>query len=157
MSRSMWLGIAVLGLLVAVSNLVPAGEDSKDEALKKDRKLYEGKWRVVSLEINGNKGGDEDSRKITIVNGPDDTWVLRLEDRILAKGTHTLDPTKRPKEIDVLPSEGELPLEVHPGIYEIEADTRKLCLAPNGKPRPTAFESTAGSEHVLITFQREKP
>lgn len=34
--------------------------------------------------------------------------------------------------------------KVH-GIYEVTADTLKLCYGPEDKPRPTKFESTKGS------------
>lgn len=151
--------IVMVGVLatVLVNGLVAAvADDSKDDAIKKDRKLYLGTWRAVSLVVNGNQGGTEETKKITVVNGPDNKWELQVDGKPIAKGTNSLDPTKRPREIDILPSDGDVPQEVHRGIYEIEQDTRKLCLAPPGKPRPTAFESTPGSEYILITFQREK-
>ena len=34
--------------------------------------------------------------------------------------------------------------KVH-GIYEVTADTLKLCYGPEDKARPTKFESTKGS------------
>ena len=38
--------------------------DAKDEAIKKDRKQIEGTWRVIALEVNGNKAMEEDAKKI---------------------------------------------------------------------------------------------
>ncbi|HVK07253.1 MAG TPA: hypothetical protein VM597_00610 [Gemmataceae bacterium] len=34
--------------------------------------------------------------------------------------------------------------------------TRKMCFAPPGKDRPTGFRSASGSEHVLVTFERDR-
>ena len=58
----------------------------------------EGTWRVVSLEVNGEKAKDEDARKHTVANGADGTWSLRADGKEVIKGTSTLDPTKKPKK-----------------------------------------------------------
>jgi uncharacterized protein (TIGR03067 family) len=42
------------------------------------------------------------------------------------------------------------------GIYELDGDTYKYCLAPAGKPRPKDFTSRAGSGHSLGVSKREK-
>ena len=43
------------------------------------------------------------------------------------------------------------------GIYELDGDIYKYCLAPAGKARPTAFNSEPGSGHSLGVSKREKP
>lgn len=154
MRRSL-VGLFVVGVLVTAIATIPADDDAKDAAIKKDRKLIEGTWRVVALEVNNNKAMDEDARKLTVVNGNDGTWSLRSEDKEVVKGTSTIDPTKKPKTIDFTITEGEGIGNQHFGIYELGEKTRKLCFAPSGKERPTEFSSTTGSEHILVTFQRE--
>ena len=141
--------------LTAIARIASA-EDSKDDAIKQDRKLIAGTWRVVGLEVNGNKAEEEDARKIVVVNGADGTWSLRSEDKEISKGTSTFDPTKKPKHIDFLSTEGEGKGNAYLGIYELGEKIRKLCFAPPGKDRPTEFSSTSGSEHVLVTLEREK-
>jgi uncharacterized protein (TIGR03067 family) len=133
-----------------------AGGDAKDEAIKKDRKQIEGTWRVVALEVNGNKANDEDAKKITVVNGPDGTWSLLSEGKEISKGTNSFDPTQKPKTIDFTPTEGEGKDSRYLGIYELGENARKLCFAPPGKDRPTEFTSTPGSEHILVMFERAK-
>ena len=130
--------------------------DAKDEAIKKDRKQIEGTWRVVALEVNGNKAMDEDAKKLTWSTAPDGTWSLLSEGKEISKGTSTIDPTKKPKTIDFTPTEGEGKGNQYLGIYELGEKTRKMCFAPPGKERPTEFTSTPGSEHILVTFEREK-
>jgi uncharacterized protein (TIGR03067 family) len=90
-----------------------------------------------------------------VVNGSDGTWSLRSEGNEVGKGTSTIDPTKKTKTIDLKLTEGDGKGEVHLGIYELGEKTRKLCFAPPGKDRPTEFTSKSGSEHILVTFERE--
>ncbi|MDZ4687851.1 MAG: TIGR03067 domain-containing protein [Planctomycetaceae bacterium] len=138
------------------SENVATAVDAKDEAIKKDRKLIEGTWRVIAVEIDGNKLEGEAARKFSVVNGNDGTWSLRSDGNEVSKGPSTIDPTMKPKTIDFTPSEGEGKGELHLGIYELGEKTRKLCIAPPGKGRPAEFTSPAGSEFNLVTFEREK-
>lgn len=104
--------------------------------------------------MNGNKAGEEDARKLSVVNGSDGTWRLFSEGKEISKGTSTIDPTKKPKPLDFTTTEGEG--KQYLGIYELGEKTRKMCFVPPGKERPTEFTTTAGSEHILVTFEREK-
>jgi uncharacterized protein (TIGR03067 family) len=150
------LGLTAIGLLLAITVSFATADDAKDEAIKKDRKQIEGTWRVVSLEVDGNKVPDDDAKKITVVNGPDGTWSLFSDGKEVGKGTNSFDPTKKPKTIDFTQTEGEGKGNLYLGIYELEENARKLCFAPPGKDRPTEFISMPGSEHVLVKFEREK-
>jgi uncharacterized protein (TIGR03067 family) len=143
----------VVGVLLTA--IAATADDAKDDALKKDRKQIEGTWRVVALEFDGNKSNEDDAKKLTVVNGSDGTWSLRSEGNEISKGISTFDPTKKPKTIDFTPTEGGGQGNQHLGIYELGEKTRKLCFAPPGKERPREFTSTPGSEHVLVTFERE--
>jgi uncharacterized protein (TIGR03067 family) len=152
--RRVFLGpLIVLTAMAAIAS----AEDSKDEAIKKVRKQIEGTWRIVALEIDGNKAIEEFVRKLTVVTGSDGTWSLRSEDKEITKGTSTFDATKTPKTIDFTPTDGEGKADQYLGIFEIGENTRKLCFAPPGKERPTEFSSKPDSQHILVTFEREKP
>ena len=149
-----FIGLLVVGFLL--TPFAAIADDAKDEAIKKDRKLIEGTWRIVALEVDGNKAKDEDAKKLTVINGSDGTWSLRSEDKEISKATSTFDPTKKPKTIDFTPTDGEGKAAQYQGIYEIGEQTRKLCFAPPGEDRPTEFSSEPGSQHILVTFEREK-
>lgn len=154
--RNSLFGFLIVGaLLTAIAAIASAG-DAKDDAIKKDRKQIEGTWRVVALEVNGNKAMDEDAKKLTVVNGSDGTWSLRSEGKEISKGISTIDPTQKLKTLDFTPTEGEGKGNQYLGIYELGEKTRKMCFAPPGKERPTEFASMPGSEHILVTFEREK-
>jgi len=154
--KTTFCGFWVVGLLLTAMAAIADADDAKDEAIKKDHKQIEGTWRIVALEINGNKAMEEDAKKLSVVNGPHGTWSLLSEGKEVAKGTNTFDPTKKPKIIDFMITEGGGKGNVHLGIYELGEKTRRLCFAAAGKDRPTEFASTPGSEHILVTFEREK-
>lgn len=153
------MGRSLLGLLILAVSLTTVvwGDEARDEAIKKDRRLIEGKWRVIGLEVNGNKAMEVDAKKLSVVNGSNGTWTLWSEGKQVAKGTSTIDPAKTPRTLDFQASEGEDKDKVYLGIYELHEKTRKLCFAPPGKERPTKFATTPGSEHILVMFEREKP
>lgn len=151
-----YFGILAVGALLTAISAIASADDATEEAIKKDRKQIEGTWRIVALVVNGNQAMEEDAKKLTVVNGSDGTWSLHAEGKEVTKGTSTFDPTKKPKTIDFTPTEGESKGKLHLGIYELGDKTRKMCFAPSGKDRPTEFASAAGSDHILVTFERVK-
>lgn len=154
--KTTFCGLWIVGALLSAISGIAIAEDAKDEAIKRDRKQIEGTWKIVALEINGNKANDEDAKKLTVVNGPDGTWTILSEGKEIAKGTNSFDPTKKPKTIDFTITDGGGKGNVHLGIYELGEKSRKLCFAAPGKERPTEFTSTPGNENILVTFEREK-
>ena len=147
-----FLGFA---LLFVVTGLTAAADD-KDKAIKEDRKKYEGTWQVVSLEVDGNKTAEEDAKKITVVNEADGKWAIEVEGKVVARGTSEIDPTKKPRAVDFTVTEGDNKGQTALGVYEFKDDTRKVCLAPAGKERPTEFSSKAGSGRILALLKRAK-
>ena len=82
------LGIA---LLFAATVPLTFAADAKDEAIKKDRKAFEGTWQVVSLEVDGNKTAEEDAKKITVINKADGKWAIEVDGKVMARGTSKID------------------------------------------------------------------
>jgi uncharacterized protein (TIGR03067 family) len=89
-------------------------------------------------------------------NEEDGKWTLLSEGKVSARGTSTIDPTKKPKAIDLKPTEGDLQGQTILGIYEVSANTRKVCLGDPKKGRPKEFSCPAGSGRILATFRRLK-
>jgi uncharacterized protein (TIGR03067 family) len=148
-----WGGAA---LLIALTSTALADDaQEREAAIKTDRQLLEGTWRIVAFEINGNKAVAEDARKLCVINGPGDTWSVLSEAKETAKGTNVLNPTKKPKAIDFTITEGGGKGNTYLGIYELGEKSRKVCFAPPGKERPSEFTSTPDSELILVTFERE--
>lgn len=143
-------------ILFCTANTVSA-DDARAKAIQQDRNRIAGTWQIVALTVNGNRSQDEDLHKLTVVNGADGTWSLRSEDNEIVRGTTSIDPTLKPKTIDIQPTTGNDQGKTYPGIYELNQTTRKLCFAPPGKDRPTAFNSTAENQHILVEFKRIPP
>jgi uncharacterized protein (TIGR03067 family) len=139
--------------LFAVVVLIAA--DAGDDAAKKDLEKFQGNWQLISAERDGKKTPDEDAKKITLtIQG--NKFVLRKDGVIISEGTMTLDPTKKPKEIDETITTGPNKGKEFSAIYEIDDEHHKICFAAAGKARPTVFSSLAGSGQLLQVWQREK-
>ncbi|HEY1859632.1 MAG TPA: TIGR03067 domain-containing protein [Gemmataceae bacterium] len=145
MRRCAWLAAALV--LAAV-----AQADDKADAVKKELAKLEGSWKMVSMEIDGNKASEDDVAKIVLVLKGENYSVEGADQEF--KGTLTFDPTKKPKTVERKETEGPGKGETGHGIYELEGDELKLCFAANGKDRPGKFTGEEG--HQLFVFQRKK-
>ena len=108
----------------------------------------EGKWLVVSVELAGQKIDNLQGAELTLAGGKK---TFKLPSDTVEKGTYTLDETKNPKQIDAT-TEGKDGTEK--GIYALEGDTLKLCLATQGGPRPGEFATKKGTDLILIVLRR---
>ena len=151
----MRLSYLVVCLLFGLSSGIATG-NAQEEAIKNERKKFEGTWRVASLEVNGEKSHPEDLKNIRVVNGNDGTWSIRVNGEEVTKGTSQIDPTKKIKTIDFTPTVGDDKGKQFRGIYELGDNTRKLCFATAEKGRPTDFSANPGSDRWLVQFERER-
>jgi uncharacterized protein (TIGR03067 family) len=132
-----------------------------DDVSRSDLDKLGGTWLTVSLVNDGKTLVDEKTPPkegpVTKLAYDGNKWTIKVGDKTVATGTFKLDPTKKPKEIDILDESGMKNDKTKLGIYELNGDTYKYCLAPAGKPRPTEFTSKEGSGHSLGTGKRVKP
>ena len=71
--------------------------------------------------------------------------------------SYNLDPTKTPKELDLIALDGPFKGKAFPCIYLLDGDTLKVCTSQPGKERPKKFESAKDSSQRFLTLQLEKP
>jgi uncharacterized protein (TIGR03067 family) len=139
-------------LVLVVGLLVAADDATKEEAIKKDMKLLEGKWTLTSSVIEGEKKeGDDAKGEVIFTEGK---FEAKSPDGTSHKGSFTIDPTKSPKAIDSVPSEGDDAGKTRYGIYELKDDSLKICIANEGGERPTNFE--AANDKILLVYKRAK-
>lgn len=129
--------------------------------------LLQGTWYRISSEMNGHKVFVESkwpipatTHKFAIVFKDDGWYGVGKDGKTLVKNhVIKLDPTRRPKEIDLYyldrkgnPRNGAL---IH-GIYELEGDILKLCLSIGGGPndRPKEFATRAGPRQPVLDVYR---
>ena len=151
-----WCFRAVMFVVIAATSAFALAAD-KDEAIKADRALLAGEWRVVSVEANGNTNADLGVARVTIVNGLDGKWSLLANGKTIAEGTSMIDPTSTPKTIELKGVRGsaENARGTHyRGIYEVHETTRRICFVPADKPLPESFAGGRDTGQILVTFER---
>jgi RNA polymerase sigma factor (sigma-70 family) len=124
---------------------------------KGDKEKIQGTWKVVSAMMNGKEPEGEEGEKIKKAHwviGPD---KIQVGDE-LKEATYTLDPTRKPPQIDVVSLVGgeDEKGKTFKGIYSLEGDTLKICATHPDAPRPTEFVSRAGGGEMLFTLKRVK-
>jgi uncharacterized protein (TIGR03067 family) len=119
-----------------------------DGQTKSDLDQLQGEWRPVALIANGEEV-PPDALAGARLRIKGNAYELRT-DQGGSGGTFKLKEGASPKWMDVTADDGsELP-----AIYEVLPDGFRVCYAINGAPRPTAFKSSSGSDHVLVTYRR---
>jgi uncharacterized protein (TIGR03067 family) len=141
--------------LLLATILLIVGAAPQEDANAVDLKKMQGDWVVVSMVKDGTKIPDDDAQAL-FRSMKDNTYTITRYTRVISKGTFKIDATKKPKTIDATPAGPADKAQPVLGIYELSADTLKICSAPPGKERPTTFEAKEGSEHTMIIWQREK-
>ena len=126
------------------------GDDAKDEA-----KSMNGTWLPSEAELAGEKIPDEVRKTIKLVIG--DGKYTVMVGTVPDKGTAKVDPSKKPKEMDIVGTEGPNKGKTILAIYEKTEDTLRVCYDLGGKSRPTEFKTTKGTQLFLVTYKREKP
>jgi uncharacterized protein (TIGR03067 family) len=133
-------------------SLAPARPQGGDMA-KEEIRRFQGVWSLKSDEMNGR----------ILPQIPSDNFLFRFDrEKILVHrgeqfwyaGTWKVDPTKMPKQIDIIILEGREKGTVWLGIYILDCDTLRVCL---GKTRPDEFKSVAGAGHQLLYYVRVTP
>jgi uncharacterized protein (TIGR03067 family) len=141
-----WVVLVATGLLL--------GADKPADEAKKEIKKFQGTWKFDSVEAEGKKLSLDMFKDSTLVI-KDDKFTF-TEGKETHKGTFKVDVSKKPKTIDITFTEGPEKGKTIIGIYELEGDTYKVCLDPEGKKRPAKFATKEGSGIVLEVLKREK-
>ncbi|MGO9466619.1 MAG: TIGR03067 domain-containing protein [Isosphaeraceae bacterium] len=138
----------------AVAVLVFVGAGGAQDATKEEMAKLEGQWSMVSGEANGFPMPEESVKGGKRVAKDSETAVT-FYGQVYFKAKYSIDPTKKPRAIDYMMTEGPTKGKTHLGIYELDGDTVKFCFAAPGKDRPTDFTAKEGSQRTLSVWKRE--
>ena len=140
-------------MLLTTTLLLPldAAEDAKKELEK-----IQGTWVVTSAEYNGGRVSAERAKTMKLIC-KDDKYVQTEGDKEVEKGSHKLDPSKKPKHMDITITDGEHKGKTQLGIYELEGDSLRICVNRAGeKERPAEFAAKPNTGYVMVVLKREK-
>jgi uncharacterized protein (TIGR03067 family) len=145
----------LLGLCVLSSTFFLGADNAKESAVKKELEEFQGNWTVVSMEMDGKFMSPETRQKIKLsIDG--ENYVFKNGDGGNA-GLYKIDPTRNPKQLNIVIGGGEEKGKVYLAIYKIEGDTMTQCMELSNKNRPHEFTGKAGSGCALEIWQRQKP
>lgn len=137
-------------MIVGIASL---NGDDVSQAIKKDKASLQGTWKVASSISKGVKAPPEEI--FLIFRG--DAILVREDGKTAENFSFVLDPSKKPKEIDLTIKVGAQKGRVDRGIYQLDGDTLRICIQSNkDAPRPSEFTSPRDSELWLVILQRTK-
>jgi uncharacterized protein (TIGR03067 family) len=142
MTRKQFLAVA---LMLTGSPGAWSGEGKND--------TIEGTWLPSAAELGGKKFPDEVRKSIKlVVKGDQYTVTVGTQPD---RGTCKLDPSAKPKALDINGTDGPNKGKMILAIYERDGDTLRICYDLSGKSRPTEFSSREGTRLFLVTYKRE--
>ncbi|HVS39169.1 MAG TPA: TIGR03067 domain-containing protein [Gemmataceae bacterium] len=143
-----WIPLVTLTLVLSIM------QTAKSDG-PKDSDAIQGTWLASAAELGGKPCAEEvrKSIKLTLEDGKYTVTVGKSPDQ----GTVKLDPSAKPKAMDITGTEGPNKGKTFLAIYESDGDTLKICYDLSGKGRPTEFKTTEGTQLFLVTYKREKP
>ncbi|MCX7386807.1 MAG: TIGR03067 domain-containing protein [Planctomycetales bacterium] len=133
---------AMTGLLFA--SVVIAQDDSK---------TLEGTYALVGGEVKGEKIPESVLKASSNINKGNKHTVHVGDDTII--GTHRLESTKTPKEIDSTDTEGSFKGQTYLGIYKLENGVWTVCFAAPGKDRPKEFTTKSGTGELMHVWKKK--
>jgi uncharacterized protein (TIGR03067 family) len=140
--------IAVLTLALLFALAARSGDT-------KDGKALQGTWLPQTAELGGAMFPDEVRKSIKLVV-KDDKYTVTAG-KVVDQGTVKLNPSAKPKAMDLTGTDGPNKGKTFLAIYEHDGDTLRVCYDLSGKNRPTEFKTKEGTQLFLVTYKREKP
>jgi uncharacterized protein (TIGR03067 family) len=122
-------------------------DDAKNDAL-------EGTWLPSSAELAGKVFPDEVRKSIKLeVKGDQYTVTVGTQ---ADRGTCKLNPSAKPRALDITGTEGPNKGKTILAIYERKGDTLRVCYDLGGKSRPEDFKTKEGSPLFLVEYKLQK-
>ncbi len=122
-----------------------------------DLRRLQGTWSVLALELDSiDHEPDPDSAVLFAGNALVFVWGAKdrgEKSMTIEPGTFTIDVDHQPGWIDVTPTQDG---PARQGIYRIEGPLLLFCLAEQGRPRPTAFDTAPDSGQFLFVLRRKR-
>lgn len=140
-------------MLHAIGLLLFAIAAPPEAAVKAELEKLEGNWKMQSVEVDGVKLPADQVREMRLAfKDGKFTSYMGAQKQI---GTIAVDPTKKPKTMDIVPSDGPDKGKTRATIYLLQGNTLKICGSELDKQRPADFETTDKTGVILMILRRE--
>ncbi|HEY1336885.1 MAG TPA: TIGR03067 domain-containing protein [Bryobacteraceae bacterium] len=120
--------------------------------MHKDLESLQGSWVITALKMDGQGMPAEMLAEARVVIEGNRFQSFGMGD--VYGGTVKIDASVSPRRIDLKFDSGPEKGNTNLGIYELDGDTWKLCLATRGSTRPAKFQSKPGSGIAVETLRR---
>jgi uncharacterized protein (TIGR03067 family) len=143
---------SILGFLVVAAVGTAGWAEDKTDA---EAKNLEGVWEVKAFERKGDKTNAPEGKGGAMVFGKDMMLTLQDPGKPDKRGRYKIDPSKSPKQLDLIQLQDGKVGTVMQAIYEVEEDALRIGFSaegPRGK-RPTEFK---GDKVVILHLKRQK-
>ncbi|MFL5329811.1 MAG: alpha/beta fold hydrolase [Gemmataceae bacterium] len=126
-----------------------------EAAIKREMDRLQGEWKIVAINRDGDEQPFPRNTLVLSVNGEERT--VTSGDQVMAQSRYRIDPLSNPASIDVVLTQGASRGQTLLGIYEINGNQMRVCLAAPGAERPKNFPPQPGSGWVMQELNRETP
>lgn len=139
--------VTVGALLVAAVGVVAPAQSQGEEPAERER--LTGTWQGFVVAGRGERT-DRGPVKITEVVITAETIRARDDRMSFGEGEYRLDLARSPRRLDSSGISGDVKGREFTGIYTLEGDTLRWCVANPGKPRPTEYRTQVGVQFYLV-------
>jgi uncharacterized protein (TIGR03067 family) len=140
-------------LLLVVWKRSPSAAGDRAKAIAEELQKFAATWRFVAVEVEGTKIPDKAFENDTLtLTGK--TFTSFVEGHT-THGVFKIDPSVKPKTIDLTFTDGPGKGQTQIGIYELDGETQKICFAKPGQPRPTEFATKPGNGQMIQVLKRK--
>lgn len=134
-----------------------AGLQAQEKKKRDDKARLQGTWQTVKGEEGGEDSPDAREHKMVFKGG---RFSLVKDGEVMLEGTYRLDPTQKPKQIDLTITGGKAADDMKDktalGIYDLKKDELRWCVCrPGDNERPREF-STTGTKFLMAVLKREE-
>jgi len=138
------------GLLLSVS-VWSAAASLADDATQ--RRRLEGRWTGQIVDGGGEQGPVEVAEMLIT---PDRITARGPYGRAFGEGQYRLEGGQSLLNLDAMSTAGPGRGKIYLGVYSLEGDTLRWCVANPGRPRPTELVSRARQGQYLMILKRAR-
>ena len=144
------------GILASLFFTASLMSSDNQDAIEKEHAQFGGVWSFALVEVEGAKQPEApfETNKMIVVAA--ERRFIVVQGPKITRGVFQMDPSKTPKQIDVIATNSAGKSQTSFAIYELEGDTYKVCASFRSDERPAELSSKPGSGTVFEVLKREK-